>query len=660
MKFTIQTVSALIALVVYLVWNGQASARVISMTFGPESETQASGSGGAVTPLSPSSRGFLFKLEFGEWNNRPCFVRASWLVADDVDPNGTISRTFNQCSGAIRGVRELAVDRGATGYAAITSLRICNNGQSNQRLKGVEVISHARVMDALDDSIVAIADGPRFSRNNCLGNWLTVSSCSTGTVATGIDILSNGDQVTGLALRCSQPQARLNKIKSGDFTVYPIDFDDTHWAYLEGEHPYLHHDGPIDVVLCENDFPPGSTAEALAIESLRRVESIPNTLIDFDIRSEECEDERDTYESKNVGADIRIQITSYACAKKDEEWVELNATAGVCALKEGEQHPWQISRCDPWSDCKADAAILMLKKSGNYASADRVPPVGVIAHELGHLFGMVHNYWKYDECNIDPPTYPEDVYDLHDALAPLIGFPERRVYSTRPKLFHLLPGFTKGRGMDRGLIADTGVIDNPDLRKQNATAYSTAYFQYRFGRPFVETPLVQSEMAAAFESRPEWAIHTIAVERHRQCEMPPGITGVKPVSRLSAYSVYDISPKRLCLSLETGTITDCDTGKPPHFRVQFSSNSVANCNNQPARFVVTANGAPVYDAEIPGSSCKLAYYDWKGTVPILLNRRPNQTPEINLEFTVNHGRVTEEIVHDDNTLSMSIPLEVGR
>lgn len=612
-----------------LITAGNLNANVVDITLGNESVAAVSGfSGTSTTTVRPGSDAVLFKMEFGERGDSPCYMKSYWRELDDHTGTSTVTHTFDRCPRSARSIKTVEVPLPSTGYAGVTALRVCNNSRSNNRLKGVTFESTGAFLAGLDDSVTVTTGGDRFRRTNCSRQSTTVSRCGAGEMVTGLDLRRKGNDIVGIALRCAAPQAEVGSQVSGDFTVYPIDFRNSHWQYLEGVHPYLNVTSaqPLDVLICSEDFPAGSPKEALVRTSLQNVLDIQETRLNFNIRTEPCtDDERTTYANQAMTADIQIQIVDFACGQDSNgNFNPLDATAGVCYLKAGQVNPWRIGDCNGWIDCRADSALLMLRRS-NYPNNNRVPSIGVVTHELGHLFGQLHNYPSGDVCSGASSTGR----------------------FRKPKLFHLLPGFAKGRGDGRGVIAPNGTAATPDARFQNATAYSVAYFRYRYGLSGT-IPV----------SAREWAIHTILVDRLASCNLPTGVTGVNPVTPQSMTSVYDAFPAQLCRAPGSIYLQDCATNALPIYRVQFSSNEEINCITQtPATLAVLVDGNVVYEEPIPGNNCRLAYYDWSSRIRIpALNWRilPDSIP---IEIVINREGQSTERVPDNNSIQVQTPIQ---
>ncbi|WP_350333556.1 hypothetical protein [Coralliovum pocilloporae] len=596
----------------------EASARIVELSLGPVSPTPVSGfTGQRVERLLRPENAILYRLDFGERGNTPCYVRAWWWLMDDDRARARLTRTLNLCGGNARSIKTVEVDRQTLGYPGIASLAVCNNRRSNRRLKGVNIVNGGQFLARLDDSVVTSGSPERFRRTNC-ARWSQAVACSRGEIAVGLDVHRNNDTITGLALRCAQPRAEVFSVNRGDFTYYPLDFRPEHWALLEDVHPLQRaaFGRPLDVLICQEDFPRGSQAERNVHLALDRVASIQNTKIAFEPRTEPCLDnENQTYVRADIPADIQIQIVDNACPRRLNTLIQpLNATAGVCYLNRGETEPWRIGDCNGWSDCWADSSLLMLRRS-NYPDANNIPSVGVITHELGHLFGQVHNY-----------------DDDADACS---GASSHRF--RKPKLFHTLPGFAKGGGFARSFIHPFPGTANADMRQQNPTAYTTAYFQYRYGR---------HPMQRTRPTTPEWAIHSTLVQRSNTCALPGNASGKNPVNFRATRSFFDTVPAQLCGRGGRGNLTDCATGSLPVYRLQFSLNDRQNCSTgRTPTLAVSVAGRIVYEQPIPlPTDCRLAYYDWSAAIRIPASSIRGSSNSTQIRFLINRqGRNTEHV-----------------
>ena len=160
-----------------------------------------SGYKGAVTTRQPPQGTFLYGIETNEKGDSPCFMKFHWWRKPGSGAPETLTTEFHmpKCTADMDGDKQAIYANAANERVAVASLSVCNNGQSNHRLKGVELQSRE-----LDGGALRPGTQEKFSRTNCK-DWQSASACPAGQWAVGVDIHTQDDSITGLALRCAKP-----------------------------------------------------------------------------------------------------------------------------------------------------------------------------------------------------------------------------------------------------------------------------------------------------------------------------------------------------------------------------------------------------------------------------------------------------------------------
>ena len=178
-----------------------AGAEEITFDANSVSVQSTSGYRGSVTTRQPPQGAFLFGIEANEKSDSPCFMKFHWWRKPDGNAPEILATKFHapKCSADMNGDKEAIYTNAANQRVAVASLSVCNNGQSNNRLKGVELESRK-----LDDGVLESGTQEKFSRTNCK-DWQKASVCPAGQWAVGVDVHTKDDSITGLALRCASP-----------------------------------------------------------------------------------------------------------------------------------------------------------------------------------------------------------------------------------------------------------------------------------------------------------------------------------------------------------------------------------------------------------------------------------------------------------------------
>jgi hypothetical protein len=177
----------------------------------------ASGYRGAVTTRQPPQGAFLYGIEANEKGDSPCFMKFHWWRKPGSGAPETLTTEFKtpECPANMKGDKEAIYANAANQRVAVASLSVCNNGQSNHRLKGVELESRK-----LEDGVLRSGTQEKYSRTNCK-DWQTASVCPAGQWAVGVDIHTQADSITGLALRCARPIVEDVVVRSETLSLKP-------------------------------------------------------------------------------------------------------------------------------------------------------------------------------------------------------------------------------------------------------------------------------------------------------------------------------------------------------------------------------------------------------------------------------------------------------
>ena len=177
----------------------------------------ASGYRGAVTTRQPPQGAFLYGIEADEKGDSPCFMKFHWWRKPGSGAPETLTTEFKtpECPANMKGDKEAIYANAANQRVAVASLSVCNNGQSNHRLKGVELESRK-----LEDGVLRSGTQEKYSRTNCK-DWQTASVCPAGQWAVGVDIHTQADSITGLALRCARPIVEDVVVRSETLSLKP-------------------------------------------------------------------------------------------------------------------------------------------------------------------------------------------------------------------------------------------------------------------------------------------------------------------------------------------------------------------------------------------------------------------------------------------------------
>ncbi len=158
---------------------------------------------------------FLNAITWKESGDRPCeFGTRGWIPSSDgvnhFGATGSI-KVGSNCSDSALPIFDSnkRVSLNDQTFAAITSLRVCNNDNNNFRLKGI-TIQGTHINE--DGSLGLEANVDSHELTNCKV-WSDLVRCESGKVATGIRLHASparGDraQVTGMQLLCQSVGAR--------------------------------------------------------------------------------------------------------------------------------------------------------------------------------------------------------------------------------------------------------------------------------------------------------------------------------------------------------------------------------------------------------------------------------------------------------------------
>ncbi|MEQ9570228.1 MAG: hypothetical protein RLN75_08580, partial [Longimicrobiales bacterium] len=148
----------------------------------------------------------LKSIQFGERNDRPCYLQAVFTTFDGGFNSG--SRTFDRCNGSRGDLRTVEIATSASNLQWASGIQVCQRRQ-NDRLKGIR-LSGSRV-DAQgthhDPAIQAVQERP-----NC-NQWAQQAFCTQGSVVTEVEVhyRTTGNrpaEITGLAVTCAQAAVR--------------------------------------------------------------------------------------------------------------------------------------------------------------------------------------------------------------------------------------------------------------------------------------------------------------------------------------------------------------------------------------------------------------------------------------------------------------------
>ena len=165
------------------------------------STTGVSGYSGTVTTRQPVNGGFLYGITTDEKKDSPCMMEFHWWRTDTSFSVDTFKTSFktSDCTSSETGDESILFSGAASDKTAVSELQVCNNKKNNHRLKGVELIATNINATGLSGRKTV-----EFKRLNC-SDWDNTVVCPAGKVAVGVDIHTQSDSITGLALRCATP-----------------------------------------------------------------------------------------------------------------------------------------------------------------------------------------------------------------------------------------------------------------------------------------------------------------------------------------------------------------------------------------------------------------------------------------------------------------------
>jgi hypothetical protein len=169
--------------------------------YGPDSEgsavlSEVSGYAGAVRRPLEHTLAFINVIYWDEKSDRPCTIQVDNRGAPDF---GQDTKRWSSC-GNPSGVGENVGFREAV---VIRSLRVCNNGRDNRRLKGLQIWGGEI---NIEGQRIDLPDADAEYLSNCR-EWGNVARCPAQHLATGIIVhanraTTNVDQIVGLQLIC--------------------------------------------------------------------------------------------------------------------------------------------------------------------------------------------------------------------------------------------------------------------------------------------------------------------------------------------------------------------------------------------------------------------------------------------------------------------------
>ena len=191
----------------------------VLMPTGPVAESEVAGRAGSIRrdmmfPGWPDGA-FLNGISWKESGDRPCeFGTSGWFPSSDganhFNPTGSLTVGSN-CSDSVLPIFDSnnRVSLNNLSWAAITSLRVCNNDNDNFRLKGIS-IQGTPINE--DGTLGVEGNVDAHELSNC-NRWSGLVRCGAGKVATGIRLHASqarGDraQVTGMQLLCQSVGTR--------------------------------------------------------------------------------------------------------------------------------------------------------------------------------------------------------------------------------------------------------------------------------------------------------------------------------------------------------------------------------------------------------------------------------------------------------------------
>lgn len=186
--------------ILQIIFGSHAQAQTISAN-GSVSRTGVSGYAGSVTTRQPALGGFLYGITTDERDDSPCMMDLHWWRTDSSASVETFVTTFktDDCNSNQTGDKSVIFGAAQHSKTAVTELQVCNNKRSNHRLKGIELTAQT-----IDVSGLSGRYAIEFERTNC-SDWDNTVVCPAGRVAVGVDIHTQSDSITGLALVCATP-----------------------------------------------------------------------------------------------------------------------------------------------------------------------------------------------------------------------------------------------------------------------------------------------------------------------------------------------------------------------------------------------------------------------------------------------------------------------
>jgi len=221
----LRLLALLVLLLPVTVWAQSVPRAFIPSGNGSATSSLAGDPGDEVAEIN--GEGFLYRLQFDEHRDRPCFLKAQFWTApapDGIDDLETSVLTLDLCNGNAHPMGDgyagwtplslQAIGQPVTSSALtlIDQISVIDNGRNNKRIKAARVrFGDLRAWRLNRDPVdLDLNEYDSFRRPNADGSTFSEhSTCPSGRAAVGLlvyyDRSSTGNYwITGLKLKCAQ------------------------------------------------------------------------------------------------------------------------------------------------------------------------------------------------------------------------------------------------------------------------------------------------------------------------------------------------------------------------------------------------------------------------------------------------------------------------